>query len=447
MTTPTPDAWRIENNDASSLYNFLDSTNFQPVEGSQFVESAEGNVVVETLDLIKKDATIGNVRSEVVALETLLEQGVRWHRDTTERDPVWYRWVTQGEDAKRSLIYNYQLRHLQHDIMNPNLNGNAALMQLALTRHRAFEEVTAVTASVENLSLFGGVWDISGDIAGGILDGRISKLTLTTNPFGQIVDSIWLGLRPIRDGVDTFTPLIDLSGSSVSGAYNSTATVIADAGTASSGAITTWNGGTANWEDYIGRYTVLARYKYTNTSTRHSIKMSYSLGSYEAGESAAQYPRDEYSKWHLVPLGEIEIIPGRQHDDFYSDFSPEFFSIELAVERVEGSGSIQIDALCLVPAEHNFSVVTGYTNPIASYNDNPLAIYTHPDDTSETYILNTVASKIQYKIPASPVRWQYPASGAMLVCFTDRNLPFDHVMTHQADIEIEVYRRWPTYRA
>lgn len=453
-----PDVMRIENNDASILYNFLDSTNLQVEEETQSWQRSGDNKVTETMILAKKDDTVANIRSEVVALETILEDASRWHRDKRRNDPYWWRWVTTGESAKRALIYDYALFPTNSKTFSPHLTRAAAAYQLAVTRHRAYENVTPLTHSVNGLTASGGIWNISGTIAAGLLDGRIGKLTIENTASGgasEEIDQVWVGIRPFRNGVSTFDPIFE--------AEDAPGTTDTSDATASGGkyvnitlsSISTqklnWSldSGSRAWEDHVGTYLVLMRYRYSNGSTLAGVSASLTVGG-SAAVNQEQYP-PQTTVWHVHPLGEIEIPAFRVGSDIFANLSI-FPTLAINARSIEGAGTLHIDKITLIPTEYFFSaggIDEDGSTAINGASGEPLVIYTHPDDEVDGFTYSTTGGIIRERPPIQPNNWFYPAEGGVLVMeydITRLSTINVHSMSRTADLDIEVYPRWLTYR-
>jgi hypothetical protein len=437
--------FRIENNDASDQVDLLD--NLRLVQSSYSAQAGADDLVTETFDLIDQD-TAANMRTADSDLEAILEKARRFHNNRGTPESVWLRWHSDGETAKRALIYDYLKRHDPTFTAEPLLELPTIYERLAITRHPYFESLTSSSSSTTGVSALGGTWNLTGTISGGTVDGRINRFTLGAGT-GDEIQEIWIGI---------------VDGEHISGSYDCVAecgdgTVIdsADTSVVSTTMETDFvNDATLQYrfsvdlsdfsaavDEYIGRHLILMRCK-TDASTEIAIRASASWHASPAASDPRQVQSTVYitnTDYRILELGEIEIpgIPWRQEVD---DVSPllDYWNIVIEAAQTSGTGTLYADAIILVPSRHLFQWSSA---KFRTNNTERAAIHTDEDDHITAYTEMTVPQRI-IEVPVISSRdWRYPHQGGYVVIVAQDAAGHDRTQT--VNPGIEVMKRWLTY--
>lgn len=454
--------FRIEDDSAAVIYDFLTNGNLRIVDGSWQTQSTRDGKKIETMLLISKD-TAANIRTDVATLEDVLQDAVSYHTDKYRDSSYWFRWVTDGESAKRALIFDYELHPVPDSPVQPrggftpNLEAEASYYELAITRHAAFEENTAVipVAGAQTVSCNGGTWDLTGT-SGGRLNGRIFRFYCLPSSSGMSFTQFWAGMRLERRGLTTFDPLYECE----DGFNRVDASDVAD-GTASGGDYVRVNfatdatmrprvsfqvdQGARDADDMIGSYKVLLRYKTSDSSTKTAVQL-VSTFEIPPTSSSVPLPPGNYGSiiyptatttYNLIELGNLEVtpFPVKMAQDLSLSIGNMYISI--FAERIEGSGNLQLDSVILIPYEHYVAWDAGLVNYLESAE-----VIT--DEADRTQAFRNSTSVIDGVGEVSKNNWVYPREGGYFVVAAQRD--GQHVLADTVGVHIEVFKRWQTYR-
>ena len=457
-----PDSLRFEIydevNGVGTTYDFL-TAGLKPVTGTWRADK-RNNRVMYTVLLVAKD-TAANIRDTVNDLEDMLFQANLFIRDALEEESVWYRVQTDGESVKRALVYDFLLEPTDTAAFEIHLEHEAALYALNFTTDAAFEEaVSQYELSPADLSVLGGTWDLTAEITGGREDGRIAVFSAKSRVDDVDFAKMWVGIRPGRfpAGTGDFEPVFDVTDYAVTGITSGSDT------NASGGAYrnVSFSGGealdfkfsnllggkTSDWTYYRGRYLVLFRAKVSNSTTTCSVRVSTSFFEPALSEPIllGQTTYISSDDWHLYELGEIDIPPGRVH----SKLDLEFFRVNIEAGRIAGSGNLHADCFILIPSHHlfvwdgaSFGADTALRTPITEAK-----VFSFPDFALEAYAadMNGTIRMGTVMALATPggKNWRWPIDGGFVVVAAER--ADGHVIADEMQLDIEVYRRWTTYR-
>lgn len=428
-----------------------------------------GDRLMWTCTLAKAE-TPANIRTAVNDLRLFLNAAMEYVADPISEYSLYFRWQTGGEEAKRSLVYSYTLEPLDNDVEDIHLEANAARYVLSLTLAASFEEREAQTVTQNSVSSVGGAWNLSSLIQGGEVPGRIPLLKVGVNSSSVNFEKMWIGIRPLRGGVGAagtnfyFDPVLDLSTQyslGVTGVSNSTSqpnTVNSQhmeddfSGGEDLAFKFSYNlGSSAN--AYLGRYLVLLRCKITSGSGVCLARVSTSYSSPEYSKPVALGTTQYISNtaWRFVELGEIELPGGRGH----SSLDLQSLRVNLETGRASGDAELGTDCLVLIPAEH-YVTWSGADFGTSDNPDTEAWIMTHPDNSVEGYVVGPSSGFLAFGYGQSydyaeigGRNWGYPHerpsfNGGVLVVAAERSSLSN--ASDRADFEIEVKRRWQTYR-
>lgn len=450
--------------DGSVRYDFLGSSRLWIEEDSHTSEEARDGVS-QIFNLIISD-TQDNIRDAVVELEHRLEQAIYWHRQNSTFRSLWWNMQSEGESAKRSLITGYSLRPLTDNIQNPHTlqsSKTTARYRCVITHRAEFEETAAdnyATGTSPNLG--GGQWAPGVDAAKATFDHRISHIKLT--PSTQI-EKWWIGIRPLwyigetalsfdaeayfTSGVaiDSDSAIIDDSSNGALGtAPNTARTSFATDATMINRAYKLLYTPSAV-ASMRGRYTVLARFRLTNPSTTRvgfRIGMSFRTPGSKYFTADWQQSRyfgmsSNYTNYTLAEIGEIQIPPAPYRYDMAIE--PVEFNeyINMAAERIEGTGQLYFNGFILMPADHQIICENGIATSAI-----PLHIFTHEDFAIDAFAVQASNDEVQSRFEVTPRNWRFPRYGGIMVFAGQTDT--SHVKTATVAADMDVYRTWRLYR-
>lgn len=429
-------------------------------------------VVVETMTLFGEDEAEILI-SRINRVEDLLEQARLWHVDKTRTDPVWLEWEAEGENGlRRSLIYEGSLQHLSGIGISPMIQSGVMRVTLTLSRHPLWESSSPIDLHAADyfpsisypLSNFGGIWNLQ--IYGGIAPGRIAHLRVSSNNVSGAKGRVWVGIRPFHIGIADFDPVMELesagTGSYSDGELGTDASVQSDVTASGNNFVRVTFGSTEDMalritmtmEDavgggldkkgaYFGRYLVLLRYRVSSADTQAAIQLKYG---YDTGhyENEKVYTDSGDTYWRLLPLGEIIIPPGQVLLDvsFNLDIRYTLASLQFQIfaERVSGAGTLDLDALCLMPSDH-IAMVNDYQLPQGVW------FMTLENDEVSAISNGEIGGPIQYNpnIEFSMRNFYYPTEGGVIVVAGEQDTGHD-LVNNNINASISIYRRWFSYR-
>jgi hypothetical protein len=438
--------FRIENNDQTDTVDLL--ANLRLVRSSFAPEAGmpEG-LVTETFEIIDQD-TAANMRTADSDLEAILEKARRFHSNRNTPESIWLRWHTDGETAKRALIYEYLKRHDPTLTAEPLMELPSIRELIAITRHPYFESLSSSSSSTTGISTLGGAWNLSGTISGGTVDGRINRFTIAAGEVNEEINMLWIGITDGEHISGAYDPVAECGSgtdidadTSVVGTTMET-TFTADADLIYRFSVTLEQFGSTT-DEFIGRHLLLLRCK-TDASTEIGIRASSTYFDSPGVADPKQVKSITYitnTAYQMLELGEFDIpgIPWRQELD---DASPSLDDWRFAIEatRLSGTGKLYADALVLVPADHLFQWSSATFREAI---DEIGVVHTDEDDHISAYVENALLPKI-IEIPIMGARnWRYPHQGGYVVFVAQHTDGHDRTLT--VDPSIEVMKRWLTY--
>lgn len=420
--------------------------------------------VVETFDLYGKGSP-ATLRAAVDQLADMFAQARLWHTSIIRPESVWLEWSTDGETAKRALVYEGAFQILAArgiDAMLANTALTAALwLRVSLTRHPFWEAISATTESEGNLSLWGEIWPTDAAVPGNE-PARIAtfKLEAHTGGGGPIY-RIWAGFRDPYQGTTDFqalweaetgTPGTDAAkvseptASPLGGSNNSVLVTFSTMTLVNRLSITLaqrTSGITTNYHHFVGRYLVLCRCRVsTGTTVGLQLRTGY------LGNSVYEPCEEVYvdnTAWRLIPLGEITIPPSGFRSTLATTAYITGMQMQIWAERMTAGGgtdTVELDALLLVPSEHLFYCEGSEIQYVAG-DTRPVIATVYEDDT-------TAAIACRNTVPALNVDYGFqdfylPAgSSPILVVAGERAT--EHLTTDAVNMTITYYPRWLAHR-
>jgi hypothetical protein len=443
--------------DAMKLQAHSFRTRTAPMEGnySYGTFGAQQNfdhfgVVTETIPLFGNAASTA-ITERLNDIEHMLERARKHHDDPVMFMPVWLEWQTGGElGTKRALVYEGSLQFGTSIGNDAFIGNNQLIATLVLTRH-PFWESSSISAAYPDppysLEADGDFFVISN--INGLAPARIDETGInSTNNRANPITNVWLGIRPEHNGTDDFDPSWELrygtmgtdaevtTGTNyVTVDFSGTETPLTErVGITVEQALNEGNPSTGiNFSHMAGRYLVLCRC-YVGASTTVGLQMRHGYSG-----SAAQPGNEifiENTSYELVELGEVQIPTSRL--GYGGGLNPFIrqMEIQLWAERVDGSGSLFLDELILIPSRH-FVYVEG----IEASSVAGASVATRPNDTVLSYGRTTDDVDLM-PVPA-PTNWYLPPNNSILVVAAQR--ASSHVRTDILAISLQFYPRWYSY--
>lgn len=457
--------FRLEDNLATETVDLISDSVRLVKDG--WTSYPEGGFVTETFTLRVKGANRAAARAALNGVITRLEEARRFHATGIDADSIWLRHVTDGETAKRALIYDYSLTPLSRGGITQSLDlndGTISFWQLAITRDREWEAVTDTTVTTTDISGMGGKWDLTAT-TGGHVDGRITSLKLSD--FAGGTNKIWCGIHNPRIGVefdnDRWSPVLNLDDIYT----GSDTTVVSSGGGLSGNVVETTFATVPDWafraysllhdnspsdvahaRSNIGRWLVLLRAR-VESATEVMVRATLSGG--EADYTTTRLNQGppvfiSHTFDRLYEMGEIQLpMWGWRASSFPETMKQ--VRLNLEARRVSGTGKLIADAFILIPAEHMF-VWTGATVDTAASGDVGAYVETQEDGRIVGVVVSgSEPSETVESIAAVTARdWRFPKEGGVLVIAMERSANGGStVLTDTCDLSLTMRERWLGY--
>lgn len=433
---------RTERSDGTYTLNLWNSV-FK-VRGWQ--TRTNGPRVIETFNLIAEGTDAQIIAAENQLADHLYE-AEEFHADPLRRLGILLRAQANNESSSRtSLIYKGELLTIMQANITPMLGKNGAFYQLALERHAAWETTTTGPTGA-NVSVLGGLVSLTD--MGGTLLGRLGQLDLIArNGGGGPLHRFWVGIRPVHEGTSTFvakwecesgtngTDASDTADASCSGGNKvrvSFATVASLAKRLSM-TVTTF---ISTPSDLVGRYLVLLRGSVTAGVVAIQMRTGFSQS-----ESFAPHKTIYLSNTsdQLLELGEVSLPPFGYRNQVQDADALDQFQFQIWAERISGAGSLDMDCLILIPAEHSI-YVSGGSLSYSVGDVNKLSVFTFEDD--QKMVLQYSNDIPRANMEFGHGNWAYPNGGGVMVIAAERE--GSQVISDTVDYAIERFPRWRTY--
>lgn len=402
------------------------STSLQYEGWRQATPTQQGqDTVDDVITLLLNGGNDNTLATTLQLIDTKVKQ-TQWAQDPLNPIGIWLRSKLSTETNTRQAFIK-ELRRGDLTVTDP-LAYDSVLQQynLGVTRMPAWENTSASTLGGSEISGNGGT--VSYTIAGDA-HARVAQVKTTS---GIEITDLWYGVKSDRYGVNpaNFVPFWPLYQSAVTAADISTASdSTAQAGTRvqcdfssvttmrhiASPTVTDVMG--SNYSDQRGKYNVLLR---AMTSVLGDLKVNVRIGvgyRVSAAYSAFSYlPRTQIGGfaappgWVNYPLGVVSIPP-------VGGFSTEGLSrvcLSVQAEKVSGtSGSLYLDGLFLIPAEHN--IHTHHNNFLIGATVES-RIMTRPDQKKYAIKYSNSNDYIDDSSPPDDEAWSIPSGSGVIVC-------------------------------
>jgi hypothetical protein len=345
------------------------------------------------------------------------------------RAPIWYQVSATGESAnKQGLVKEILLNPITVVNYSPLLGKNAAFYDISITYQETYEDRGgSVIVNSVSMSSLGGKQTISA--ISGSWPARIHLFQFGSVAVGNPIYKCWAGIKPTGAGVGSFNPVWEVETIPAGQrGLNTAVATDANGGPGGSNNILQCTFGTAtlaqrlamtvddacadsNYDQFAGRYNVLLRCRMTADSCNVLMKSGYGTAL-----APAEYKTVNWTSFKFVSIGEILIPPmGNYLESFVDASIYRTFSITVWAERVTGAGSLNMDCLVLIPADH-------FTYNIGSSIENnaPTNHLVFEDGKHTAISLNSSGSPnagLQFGFRG----WEVPIGGGALVVAGERS--------------------------
>ena len=448
--------------DGSHSYNLLTGT-LKLVEGSRNKIFSE-KTISETMDLISE---VGSTDKNIILAENMISDlgdfAQKWKMDRTKQYAVWLEENTTSESKRRSLVVDAKI--VQQDGNNTSMllgRQGVSIWTLYLEYMPWWEKGTGDEKTFSSIYAWGGKCNIIPSAYNeGTIDGRIYYATV--NPLAACaLTEFWFGIRAPRETADPteFQPIWELE--KCSQYIGSDISTGSEVGASPLGSTTNnkivcsfatnpgmfnriilrlndaWEGAGSHYEHMAGRYLVLMRCK-VDASTIARIRM---FAGYEA--SLRVYPDVDISNtsWMLIPMGEVTFPATGFRGEMAAVGAAALGenAIKMAAQRVSGSGSLHMDALCFIPTDAMIYALV--SDPVNLTHK--MIWYTFADGTRVAVRANTAdvpQGNGEFFMP----NWWLPRTGGYGVFAGQNHYADTHLLTDQCDIHLDFYARFKNF--
>lgn len=430
---------------ANTVYFIGGSSKLQLRTGGWNTETISEEFTWETIELIS-DLLDATVRTEKKTLDLLIYKARLYAKNSLSSEAVWLYWNTDGETAKRALVVDGSTEILSDEIYSPLMGIDSIKLAVALKR-KVWENTSYTNVGTTGLSVTGGTWLIGNDA--GTENQRIEGAFLYVKTVDKV--KFWAGIRPLYEGATDFDPLwecedgtnyIDASDVADGGASggNKVQISFSTATLAKRFSVTVDNViGAGDHTHFVGKYQVLARCKVNAGTTQVRVQLRSGFFYLFDTETVVQDTIiDGQTGWNLVDLGEVQFPPMGNRDG-RPDSQLEFMALTIWAERLSVAGTLDMDALILIPSEHLFTCETS----AGSLIDYGPEAYVTPTDERYAVARNNLSywGNVDYHLPPS---WEYPIGGGVMVVAAEGST---HTLTGTLNVSLWLVPRWQSYRA
>lgn len=414
--------------------------------------------VAEVLELVGREPR-GILRPALVELDAVLERARRARIEMPrEIDLVWLEWYLDGEAARRSLVMRGEVKTRYANYgFEPFMRQAAWRGRLGLERHPFWEATEYASQEDTSVSVDGGKMMLTG--AGGNVPARIWRTWLYgITGGGGPVGRLWAGIRPRYVGSTAFEPVWDfedgvngtdaadaadataIGGSKVRVSFATVATLVLRSTVSVLDVLNAYGHSLSDWDHMYGRYKVLVRARVSAAGTSCGLQLRYGRSSPTSNliPYDAVYVDATDWRWYEVP-GEIELPPEGMYASDGLTVAMHWFA-----ERLTGSGSLDLDATCLMPALHCLYIDDAniYKPPmIADYAS--AYLWTTPyDEYRLTHKNGEFADTIAGEWGAT--NWYLPMFVAEMVVVGERTT--SPAIGDSIGVSVAYYPRWRSYR-
>lgn len=392
--------------------------------------------------------TVANLLTAEKKIENALETARLYHTDPFENTSWWLEANANGEDARRTLIYDGSVEFLTRPGADPHMTYGNMWGDVSLVRHPLWETIAQDGFDPGTISCWGGKW-VTTSVTEGTVPARLNRVNLAGAVGGNdvAITQLWAGIREEYTGISHYNAIWDFGAGCTytnntvdSGTY-ATTTISSSPTMLKRITKTLYAHDATYYGEYYGRYLVLLRCK-VSPSTVVAVKIKKGFVDSHAVTSNEPVYVSNSDHYMLVEVGEVMIPPvGRWYGDATSGIK--YFQIELWAERITACGGtdyLYSDGLCLIPSRHMLSVnnISVNASDVAHY----LAVVVKPTD--EVIIFQSSGTGRDFGVDGSTRDWCMPAGNSMLVLAAQR--VDEHDTSDELDVALYHYPRWQAYR-
>ncbi len=383
-------------------------TTFEFLSGA--IRLAEGWTIGETLTeswTFIGQGTGAVLRAELADLTALLNNAREWATDPLRSGPTWLEFHADGEpDSRRRLVLDGGREFLNRTGINPLMTNQRVAIEIKLEfAYPWWEKEGETTVFNQNVGCLGGKLYIP---AGGDMDGRIARLTLSGG--SSAMTKYWIGMRQVYDGTSDLETrwaisqgmdAVDSSNTADTDCISSNRKTVTFATTTAlaqrSRMLYTTIAGAVDYTHLTGRYLALLRYKLPTSASAVALEMRYGyVNDTLAIQDAVIVTTggSGMSTYGVVELGMVQFPAGSPRG---LAATMDDLTIDIYAERITGSTQLHLAELILIPSDHLIKV----TGAAATTH-----IYTHADE--EVVAFGVVAGFTTGTVRPEPENWRIP---------------------------------------
>lgn len=425
--------------------------------------SSGKNLIWQPISLVS-GASDNAVRSTKRSIDEYIEKALRYRNNPSEKNPVWLYWQSDNEIAKRCVIFDGESELISRAPFNtPLLGREGAIINMVLQRHPFWEsESPESTMATGNISAFGGGATLVA--IDGTTEGRIQKTRITSATTPDL-SQFWVGLQPNRNGVANLVPVWEAEDMTPNDPGEVSTVVDASASGGEYVAIDFTQGtgmlprlatvmsnhvlNTNHYIQHVGRWLVLLRCRVNASTTQALVRMRAGWGPATKASTVTTQILDGQTSFRLVEFGEIQIPPAGYRDSVLASSELGFYQMVFDAERLSASGSLHVDAVCLIPSEHMIAIDTSPTE-IDSTGGTKLDVYTTAawpfiPDSQYAHAISS-GDLIVYAVTPPTFRdWHYPTIGGRIIAAAQPAIGAHDINATLNLSQIIVYPRWKSY--
>jgi hypothetical protein len=399
-------------------------------------------------------------RFQITELEKVLDLAARNARAPRPDELIWWYFGTPGEMAKRALVYSGLVSAPAYGRMRSGMmRGGAAEILLEMTRGAYWESAALDAFATSGLNYtLGTVLPIT---PGGTADGRVDLLRVTGLSAGPNT-RLWAGFREMGYGIDDFKPIWDLyDGTNYGGAFGSTTrisdangwgghTVAADHGTLNSRNLRIQLSlddivGAGDARHMVGRYLLLLRWSGTNNSV-------FAITAAQRTANTVFFPPLFHEKqfvtgagtgtYDLLPLAVVDLpqLAGARGEWTAAQLAQSL--VEIHTEMLSGTAGdvLRLNTITAVPVSRSLRANEVYTDGVyqARISCLPSELWTGWNASAATTFPGG-------GVELAASNFYAPPEGGVLVAALARQT--SHVAADQMVLQLDLARRWRTYRS
>ena len=410
---------------------------------AQGISHTDGLLVNEVLTLDAEGTNATNLAARFNAVSDMIRALKDRNRDRVAPDPTWLRAKLDGMSTTRQAVIEDAEAAFSSTLYSPPTRTAHVIPRwtLAITRHPwERTSTTNLTASVTNGSI------ASVGTPTGTHKGRIWRTRVQTS---GAFTRMWWGFRTNRYGTrSNFVPTWNCTdGTALNGATDD-GTDIVWAGTDTAMAMrlrfemSQVSGMSGNYSDQRGRHLVLLVASVTHSSSTFYVKLADGFRN-----SANWYTRDPVlvdqgihgTAIQVFPIGTVQIPPAPLRDTAASNALLNDYALAVyAQEATDGSGSLKMRYLILIPQSEGACYVDGVT--VANASNTVGYVYTEADGEYSAFSSDGASvtnspddfQVTDYWLPTDPCS----------VVFVGTHNTSGYVPTRTATLNFLYYPRW-----